>query len=370
MPSQLVLTLTLLLLTIIITFALAGRDYYAILEIKKNADEKAIKKSYRKLSMKYHPDTNGGSKEAELKFQDVARAYEVLSDKDKRRIYDQHGEEGLDKHLQQQNHDASGGAHDPFDIFSQFFHGGRRPQHREAQRGPDTKIILPVTLEDLYVGTSIEVDVQQQVLCSHCRGTGADGDEHFHTCHQCRGQGVVTQIHQLGPGFVQQVQAQCPVCTGKGKIIKKQCHVCQGKKREHGHKNLDVYIDQGMVDGKVIEFQHSGDEQPDMNPGHVVFQIQQLPHSFYTRENNDLKCEVKITLRESLTGFERWITHLDGHKVHIKRSSITKPNSVIKLKEEGMINEKGEHGVLHVKIVVQFPATLTPHEVTTLTSTL
>jgi len=339
-------------------------------ELIKKLTKKTIKKSYRKLSMKYHPDTNGGSKEAEAKFQDVSRAYEVLSSPEKRRIYDQQGEEGLDKHQQQQNHDANGGAGDPFDIFSHFFNGGRRPQHREAQRGPDVRITLPVTLEDIYLGANFEIDVQQQVLCSHCRGTGADGDEHFHTCTQCRGQGIVTQVHSLGPGFVQQVQTQCPLCSGKGKIIKKQCHVCAGKKRENGHRVLDVYIDQGVVDGKLIEFQHAGDEQPEINQGHVIFQIQQLPHPFYTRENNDLKCSIIINLKESLTGFERWVTHLDGHKIHIKRSSITKPNSVIKLKEEGMVNENGDKGFLHVKIAVQFPHTLTSEQTTKLQSIL
>lgn len=352
-----------------VTLVLAGENYYQTLGVAKNADEKTIKKAYRKLSLKYHPDTNGGSKEAEQQFQSVARAYEVLSNAEQRRIYDQHGEEGLKRHLQQ-NHDASGGAHDPFDIFSHFFNGGRRPQHREAQRGPDIKITIPVTLEDLYVGTNFEIDVQQQVLCPHCRGSGADGDEHFHTCNQCRGQGVVTQVHQLGPGFVQQVQTQCPTCAGKGKIIKKQCHVCSGKKRENGHRVLDVYVDQGTKDGKTIEFPHAADEQPEMNPGHVIFHIHQLPHPFYQRDNDDLKCSITISLRESLTGFERWITHLDGHKVHIKRTSVTKPNSVIKLKEEGMINENGTHGVLHVKIIVQFPTTLTPQQTSELSKVL
>eukprot|EP00461_Guttulinopsis_vulgaris_P000546 UN00546 len=189
----------------------AGANYYQILGVKKTATEKEIKKAYRKLSMQYHPDTNQGSKDAEKKFQEVSQAYEVLSDKEKRRIFDQHGEEGLNQHLQQQQ--QGGGGHDPHDIFSQFF--GRRPQHREAQRGPDIHITIPVTLEDLYIGRNFEMQVEQKVLCSHCRGTGADSDDHVHTCTRCKGQGMVLQVHQIAPGFVQQMQSPCPICAGK-----------------------------------------------------------------------------------------------------------------------------------------------------------
>lgn len=352
--------LSFLLCLLFLALTQAGRDFYGILGLQKNCDEKALKKAYRKLSMKWHPDTNGGSKEAEEKFQEVALAYEVLSNPDKRRIYDQHGEAGLDKHLQQQNHDTGG---DPFDIFSQFFGGGaRRPQHREAQRGPDVVIPVPTTLEDLYIGTNFEMSILQQVLCSHCRGTGADSDDHFHTCSTCKGQGVVMHVQQIGPGFVQQMQRECSACGGKGKVITKQCHVCSGKKREQGHRTLDVYIDSGMKDGARIEFPHASDEEPEMNAGNVIFIIQQLPHPFYTRDGDDLKCEIVISLKESLTGFERHLTHLDGRKITIRRTSITKPNSVIKLKDEGMPTEGTGKGMLHVKVIVKFPQSLTAEQ--------
>lgn len=357
------LLLLLLIATIYLTtLAWAGADYYKILGLTKKANEKEIKKAYRKLSMKYHPDTNGGSADAGKKFQEVSQAYEVLSDKDKRKIYDIHGEEGLNKHLQQQQQQGAGGGHDPFDIFSQFFGGRGRPQHKEAQRGPDVHMTLAVTLEDLYNGRNFELEVEQQVLCSHCRGSGAESDDDVHVCTKCKGQGVVMQVQQIAPGFVQQMQSQCPVCGGKGKVTTKQCHKCSGKKREVGHRTLDVYVEQGMKDGHNIEFPGSADEQPDVNSGHVIITLKQLGHMFYTRDGNDLRCTVEITLKESLTGFERYLTHLDGHKVLVKRSSITRPNSTIKINGEGFIDEEATKGFLHVKIVVKFPDVLTTEQ--------
>lgn len=153
-----------------------NRDFYKILEVPRQATKKDIKKAYRKLSKKYHPDNNKGSKEAERKFQDVAAAYEALSDDEKRRIYDQQGEEGLKRHAQ----GGQGGGMNPFDLFSQFFGGGGGRGGRE-RKGPEIVIPLPVTLEDLYSGRSVFVKVKQQVLCHHCRGTGAHSEDDVKT---------------------------------------------------------------------------------------------------------------------------------------------------------------------------------------------
>lgn len=338
-------------------YAASGKDFYALLNVPRNANDKQIKKAYRQLSMKWHPDKNQGSKEAENKFQEVAAAYEILSDKEKRRIYDQGGEEALKRHSQQ------GGAehhHDPFDMFSHFFGGGGRGRGpREAARGPDTLIPLPVTLEDVYVGRQLEVETSQRVLCPHCHGSGADDDEHVHTCSQCRGQGVVMRVQQLGPGFVQQVQTQCPACGGKGKTITKKCHVCSGRRVEQGARTLDVFVDAGMAAGDRITHEHAGDESPDRLAGHVVFEVQVLPHAFYTRSGSDLAATIHVSLLEALTGFERHLTHLDGRRVRVQRSSVTKPGAVIRLRDEGMPRRDGGHGALNVHVVVDFPEALT-----------
>ena len=337
--------------------AAAGRDFYKILEVPRSATDAQIKKAYRKMSMKYHPDKNDGSKEAEARFQDVAAAYEVLSDKEKRRIFDSQGEEGL-----KQRGNGGGGGGSPFDIFSQFFGGGARHsggQHGE-QRGPEVLLELPVRLEDLYTGRTITVDMKQQVVCSHCRGSGAESDEDVSTCPKCQGRGKTITVQQLMPGFVQQVQTICDKCSGKGKVVKRKCSRCGGRKLESGHKSLDIPVEAGMPAGEKITFEAAGDEHPERAPGHVVFRVSQIPHPFFERKGDDLHCSVHVTLREALVGFTRDIAHLDGHLVTLDRKGVTKPDQVLRVEREGMPKHQmaSEKGALHVKIVVDFPQAL------------
>jgi len=349
-----------LLLTVLAVTALtvlAGRNFYEILELKqgKAASADQIKRAYRRLSLKWHPDKNKeNAEEANKKFVEIGNAYEVLSDADKRRIYDQHGEEGL----KQQQHQA----HNPFDLFSQFgFFGQQQRGSDEQARGEDIKLDMRVTLEDLYNGKTFEMLVKNQILCPKCRGTGARKEEDVQQCPHCQGRGMKVTMHQLAPGFVQQVQSPCDACSGTGKIIRHKCPHCSGKKVVNGERTIDVYIERGMPDGHVIEFENQADEHPDKAAGHVMIKILTVEHlRFRRKDNHDLHIDVQLSLLEALVGFQRSIQHLDGHQVLLKKRTVTSQGEVMRVSGEGMPhhNYASKFGDLHVHFSITFPTAL------------
>ncbi|CAM6001200.1 unnamed protein product, partial [Sphagnum balticum] len=290
-------------------------DYYSLLGVTRSADLKDIKRAYRDLSKKYHPDKNPDNKEAHDKYVQIAHAYEVLSDDEKRRIYDQHGEEGLKQQTQQNS-----GSFNPFESFFNF---GNRQQGQA--KGPDTIIPLEVTLEELYVGSSFSVEVNKRVICDHCRGTGAQNENDVETCSLCGGRGVRDVKQQMAPGFVVQQQVQCSKCGGKGKIVKSKCNVCHGTKVRRGSSHLSVEVERGMIDGQEIVFERQSDQGPDITPGDIKFVIRQRPHAVFVREGDNLYTKQALSLKEALLGFKREITHLDGHQVVLERDQVTQP---------------------------------------------
>lgn len=312
-----------------------------------------IRKAYRKLAKQYHPDRNPG-KEAEKRFQEIAEAYEVLSDDDKRQIYDQHGKEGL-----KQQDGGGGGGGFGGSMFDQFFGGGRGRGRQQQKKGPTLVLDLPVTLRELYVGTKIEVELSKQVMCDSCRGSGARSAEDLKTCKACKGEGIRIVHHQLGPGFVQQSQETCHKCGGKGKIIKAKCLTCKGAKVIHGTDDLLIEIEKGMADGQQLTFSRAGDQTEDIDttPGDVIYELRTAPHRRFTRRGNDLYMTQVLTLLEALSGFETTFSHLDGHKVALKRSKVTQPGFVMKVPKEGMPahNFASEKGDLYVTFTVVLP---------------
>jgi len=341
----------------------AGADYYKLLGLHRSASEQDIKKAYKKLSRKYHPDKN---KEpgAEEKFVQVAHAYEVLSDPEKKNIYDRHGEEGLKMHEGQ-----GGGYHDPFDVFQNFFGGGGR-RRNEARKGPTTMSEFEVSLADAYSGNSIEFMINKRILCDHCRGTGAASDRDIKTCPGCNGQGVKLQRTQVFPGMFAQTQVQCNECNGKGKVITRPCPHCGGNKvTDHtGHYTLDV--EPGMPEGHETVYEGEGDQSADWEAGDVVLRVRTKKQvGGWRRKENSLYLRESIGVDEALLGFERNITHLDGHIVQIKRAGVTQPGFVHVLKGEGMplFERDGEFGDLFVEFNVVLPAALTPETRTKLT---
>lgn len=327
-------------------------DYYATLGVKRDADEREIRRSYRELAKKYHPDKNPGDAVAEQKFKEVAEAYEVLSDSDKRRIYDQHGVEGLKNQNQQQ--------HNPFDVFQNFFGGGGH-QHQQQRKGPDVNIDLEVTLEDLFLGRRIPIEISRQTICNKCRGSGAKNANDVTVCKECGGKGIKITTQQVAPGFVQQMQSTCPKCNGKGKTVTSTCPICKGHKVVRGDDLMSIEIERGMPDGHRITFPKEGDQHPDITPGDLNFHIRTVPHKLFRREGNNLYTRLSITLLEALTGFDKTITQLDGSKIPISRKTVTHSGYVMEIEGEGMPKHdfSSEKGKLFVEFYVVFPATLT-----------
>lgn len=216
------------------------KDLYKLLELTKKASKDEIKKQYKKLTRKYHPDKNPDTKDL---FVEINEAYEILSDPKKRRVYDTKGYAAAKKAGTQQE-----SAGDDMDIFSRFFGGGMRRENKMD----DFKVKLKVSLNDLYNGKEMEFKYTRNVICPHCRGIGADSEEDIHKCQQCNGQGVILQRREIAPGYVQQFQQQCPKCQGKGNVIKKQCHVCKGYKIVPTIEELNLFVEKGMTNGQEI----------------------------------------------------------------------------------------------------------------------
>ncbi|KAK4372439.1 hypothetical protein RND71_007823 [Anisodus tanguticus] len=314
-----------------ISIVIAAKSYYDILQVPKGAPDEQIKRAYRKLALKYHPDKNQGNEEANKKFAEINNAYEVLSDSEKRKIYDRYGEEGL------KQHDASGGrgaGMNMQDIFSQFFGGGSMEEEEEKiVKGDDVLVDLDATLEDLYTGGSLKVWREKNVL------KPAPGKRR---CN-CRNE---VYHRQIGPGMFQQMTEQV-------------CDKCPNVKFEREGYEITVDIEKGMRDGQEVVFYEDGEPKIDGEPGDLKFRIRTAPHDRFTREGNDLRTTVTITLVQALVGFEKTIKHLDDHPVDISSKGITKPKEVRKFKGEGMpLHYSNKKGDLYVKFEVLFPTSL------------
>ncbi|CAI5741361.1 unnamed protein product [Peronospora destructor] len=347
----------LLVLAYFIALTVGGKDYYEILGVSRDASSAEIKRAFRKLSLKHHPDKNPGDEAAATKFAEVASAYDVLSDDERKDKYDRYGEEGL-------TNAGGGDNHDPFDIFSHFFGGNRNHREQEPSRGPDVVMPLRVSLSDLYNGKSLQFSIRRETICHHCHGKGAAHEEDIHVCSECRGQGVKTSTRRVGPGFIQQFQTTCTKCHGKGKIYTSTCPVCSGRKVEMADLNFDVELDKGTPDNFEVELENYADEVPGQPAGHVRLQVLTAPHPTYTREGDQLWMDMDISLREALVGFRRSFTHLDGRRVEVVRDEITPPRFVTVLKDEGMPKQHrpSEKGQLHIKFHVQFPESLSEEQ--------
>eukprot|EP01117_Protostelium_nocturnum_P003652 TRINITY_DN14937_c0_g1_i1.p1 TRINITY_DN14937_c0_g1~~TRINITY_DN14937_c0_g1_i1.p1 ORF type:complete len:448 (-),score=187.55 TRINITY_DN14937_c0_g1_i1:64-1407(-) len=341
-----------------------NQKLYDLLELPKTADENEIKKAYRKMAMKYHPDKNP---DAGDKFKEISFAYEVLSDPEKREIYDKYGEEGL--------REGGGGGMDADDIFSHIFgmggmggfpFGGRGgpggPRGPQKRKGKDKGFGYPVSLEDLYKGKQAKFNHTKMVLCTDCNGKGANKPGAAVRCSQCHGSGVRTSIRHFGFGMAQQVQEECPSCDGEGETIKPKdrCKSCNGNKFRETTKQLDVYIDPGMKHGEKIVFSGEGDQpSPDILPGDIILVLQAEKHPQFTREGADLHITKKIKLIDALVGAQFVVTHLDGRQLAVSSEpgQIIKQGDVKAIENEGMPKNGNifEKGKLFVKFDVEFP---------------
>jgi DnaJ family protein A protein 2 len=349
-----------------------GRDFYAILGVEKTASLDDIKRNYKKLAMKYHPDKNPGNPEAAEKFKEISAAYEVLSDPQKKEIYDRYGEEGL----------QGGGfqASNAQSIFEQFFGGGifgdmfgGGGRRQGPRKGEDLVYTLGVTLESLYNGKTSKLKVSKNAVCSTCDGKGSEKEGATTKCDGCGGMGYKMIVKQLGPGMISQTQTVCPDCRGEGEMIKKEdrCKTCKGKKTVQESKMIEVIIEKGMKNGQKIVFQGEGDQQPGVVPGDIVIVLQEKkdPECPFTRHENDLLYEQKVTLVEALTGFKFAIKHLDNRNLIVSSQpgDILKPGDIKYIEDEGMPLHKRpfEKGRLIIQFSIIFPKPeeLTPDKV-------
>ncbi|KAL3616049.1 hypothetical protein CASFOL_040343 [Castilleja foliolosa] len=339
--------------------------YYEVLGVPKTASPDDLKKAYKKAAIKNHPD-KGGDPE---KFKELAHAYEVLSDPEKREIYDQYGEDALKEGMG----GGGGGMHDPFDIFSSFFGGspfggGGSSRGRRQRRGEDVVHPLKVSLDDLYLGTTKKLSLSRNVLCSKCNGMGSKSGASS-KCSGCQGSGMKVSIRQLGPGMIQQVQHPCNACKGTGETIsdKDRCTQCKGEKVVQQKKVLEVHVEKGMQNSQKITFPGEADEAPDTVTGDIVFVLQQKEHPKFKRKGDDLFIEHSLSLTESLCGFQFLLTHLDGRQLLIKSSAgeVVKPNSYKAINDEGMpiYGRPFMKGKLYIHFNVEFPDSLAVEQV-------
>ena len=295
LPHRLTARYPLLFALLALSFGIiqAAQDFYKLLGIKRNATPKEIKKAYRAKSLEHHPDKNKEEGAAE-RFAEIAYAYEILTDEEKKKVYDRHGEEGLKQHEQRQ---GQGGGHGGFDdIFSHFgfggFGGGNRRQQRE-QTTPNVDIPLRVTLKQLYVGDVLEVEYVRQVLC-------VNWAECMRNNQECQGPGVKVRMQQIAPGFVQQVQQRDERCVAQGKMWRSNCRDCPKGQTQTEKIELTIDVQKGMTSGEPITFEGVADEKPGMQAGDLNFIIDQEKHDVYHRDGDHLYVTVEIPLVDAL----------------------------------------------------------------------
>jgi DnaJ family protein A protein 2 len=313
------------------------------------------------MAIKYHPDKNPGNHEAQEKFKEVSAAYEVLSDPEKRKIYNSYGEEGL----------QGGGFHasSAEDIFSHLFGGGifggggRGRRDAGPKRADDTVYRMNVPLRDFYNGRTKKLKVARKVICETCTGRGTNKEGLEIKCIPCKGRGVKVTIQQLGPGMIQQFQSACPNCKGTGEVIdpKTRCDTCKGKKLNEVKELIEVHIDKGMRDGEKITFFEMGEQQPGSQPGDLIVLLKEeaAAGDNFVRKGRDLYYQHKLSLSEALTGYEFTIKHMDDRVLVVRsqEKEIVKPDSIRVVEGEGMPTHKNpqEKGRLFIKFEVVFP---------------
>jgi len=337
--------------------------FYDVLGVAPTADDNALKKAYRKLAMKYHPDKNP---EAGDKFKEISMAYEVLSNPEKRKLYDQAGEQGI-----KEGGSGGGAGMNPMDIFDMFFGGGGGgdPFGRGRQRGPRrTKNLvhqLSVSLEDMYNGTVRKLALQKNVICDGCEGIGGKPGA-VQKCPNCRGTGMQVRIQQLGPGMMQQIQSMCGECHGEGERVdpKLRCKKCNGRKVNRERKILEVSVDKGMEDGQKVTFSGEGDQEPGLEPGDIIIVLDEKAHALFKRNGQDLIMKMDISLTEALTGLKKAVKTLDDRTLVIQtvRGEVIKTGDLKMVRGEGMPQYRNpfEKGRLIIQFNVVFPPSLEP----------
>ena len=357
------------------------RDYYEVLGVDKNATDDDLKKAYRKLAKKYHPDANlDNPKEAEAKFKEVNEAYEVLSDKQKRQMYDQFGHAGVDGNAgggysygQGFNGGFSGfGGFSDFgdfgdlgDIFSSFFGGSstRSKATSGPRKGADLKTNIDVTFEESYLGVEKEINIVRYEECKTCSGTGAKAGTKAETCQMCKGAGKIRQVVTTPFGQMA-TQKTCPTCNGEGTIIKDPCRDCGGRGKVRKSVKLKITIPAGIDDGQTLVKRGEGEPGTKGGPrGDLYITVHVKKHSIYSRKAEHVLCDIPITYTGAVLGTEIEVPMVDGTKEKFKMPEGTATGTKFTIKNKGFKNLNGSwRGDFVFTVVVQVPKKLTPEQ--------
>ncbi|SQH77909.1 chaperone Hsp40, co-chaperone with DnaK [Shewanella benthica] len=333
---------------------MSKRDYYEVLSVGRESSEREIKKAYKRLAMKFHPDRNPDDKGAEANFKEIKEAYEILTDSDKKAAYDQFGHAGVDP-----NRGGGFGGNADFgdvfgDRFGDIFGGGRRGGQRQAARGSDLRYNLELSLEEAVKGLTKELRIPKLATCDGCDGSGAKKGTSPTTCGTCHGQGQV----QMRQGFFA-VQQACPTCHGRGKIIKDLCNKCHGEGRVEKSKILSVKIPAGVDNGDRIRLSGEGEAgEYGAHPGDLYVQVSVREHSIFVRDGNNLYCEVPISFGKAALGGGIEVPTLDG-KVNLKIPAETQTGRMFRMRGKGVKSVRSHAvGDLLCKVVMETPVKL------------
>lgn len=335
---------------------MSKRDYYEILGVERNADDEALKKAYRRCAMKHHPDRNPGDKQAEAAFKECKEAYEVLSDAQRRRAYDQHGHAAFE-------HGMGGGGGGPQfhdvgdifgDIFGNIFGGGAQ---RGPRRGADIGYAMELDLEEAVSGVEHRITLPMLDECAKCHGSGSTDGE-LETCGTCKGHGQV----RMQRGIFSMQQA-CPECQGRGQVIVNPCLACHGNGRVHGERTLDVKVPAGVDNGDRIRLAGEGEAGPaGAPPGDLYVEIHVREHAIFQRDGDDLHCEVPIRITQAALGDTVRVPTLKGD-AEIRIPAETQSGKVFRLRGKGVKSVRSRsEGDLYCRAVVETPVNLTPEQ--------
>ena len=357
---------------------MAKRDYYEVLGVDKKASEDEIKKAYRKIAIKYHPDRNPGDKTAEEKFKEAAEAYSVLSDKQKRQQYDQFGFDGPNMGGGFGGFGAGGFSMD--DIFSMFgdvfggrggfggfsgFGGGQRAQYR----GTDLRLKVRLTLQEISTGVTKKFKVRKDIVCSECNGSGAQNGSGSETCPTCHGQGYTVRTVRSILGMMQ-TQSECPTCHGEGTVIKNKCPHCSGQGIVKGEEVVEINIPAGVAEGMVVNVPGKGNAAPHNGvPGNIQVYVEEEPNDTFVRDGQDIIYNLLLDFPTAALGGEVDIPTIEGTKVKIKIEPGTQPGKTLRLRGKVLPAVQGYgsgRGDLVVQVSVYVPKTLDRQERQTL----
>ncbi|PIE04351.1 MAG: molecular chaperone DnaJ [Spirochaetales bacterium] len=346
---------------------MSKRDYYEVLGVEKSAGAEEIKKAYRKLAVKYHPDRNQDNAEAEVKFKEATEAYEVLSDEKKRQAYDQFGFAGVENMGGPSfNASAFRGFEDLFgsdfggfgDIFESFFGGGGAHARRGSRnRGSDIRYDLRVDFEQAVFGVEVEIEYDRQKVCGECKGAGGEG---VRTCPQCGGTGQVRR----NSGFFS-IATACSTCSAEGTVIDNPCKKCGGSGTVRSRQKLKVKVPAGMDPDRRIRLEGQGNSGSKGAPaGDLYVYIHVRPHVHFERHEYDLYCVLPIGMSQAALGAEVWVKTLDSKRIKLKVPSGTQDGKLLRIKGEGVpvLNAGGRRGDLYVKLKVEIPSRLSGKE--------